>query len=440
VRKLKDSDYFLALHRSKKFLKQQERNDQKASHKLQQPTHISRPINLLNNLGLAEQFAHHGHNFDITIPEIFSIIHNPKETLRVLCGFAETIRKNNTKIKNITVDHGKMIKLDLSAESILDFLILEMKREEANKRKKIRFGGHYPKDAKLRRYLRAVGIIKNLKIEHEYLSEKEESTLRIFRMINKSRLQKVNVGTADIKERKVKEFVDHINSCLEDHGQQLTVSTRASLAHYTGEILGNAEEHSGLQDWTIAGYLDNEHESHLSEIAIFNFGKTIAETFKELPKYSYAYKMVHPYVEAHRRRSLFGTSWTEDDLLTLVALQGNISSKNESPEQDRGQGTVDLIHFFQNVHHECTKDTDTSCEAKMAILSGNTHIMFDGTYQMKSDPSGRQVIAFNKNNDLNEPPDNKYVTHLGKASFPGVIIGIRFPMVTSQTRGLNNGD
>jgi hypothetical protein len=76
----------------------------------------------------------------------------------------------------------------------------------------------------------------------------------------------------------------------------------------------------------------------------------------------------------------------------------------------------------------------------MAILSGNTHIMFDGAYKMKNDPTGRQVIAFNQNNDLNEPPDDKYVTHLGKANFPGVIIGIRFPMATSQTKELNHGN
>ena len=52
---------------------------------------------------------------------------------------------------------------------------------------------------------------------------------------------------------------------------------------YTGEILNNAEDHSGSDDVVITGYLDNSNSTHLCEIAIFNFGKTIAETFREMP-------------------------------------------------------------------------------------------------------------------------------------------------------------
>jgi hypothetical protein len=439
VRKLRESDFYLTRKRYERFLKQHEGNKRRRNVKSSAPSFKSAPINLLNTLPFVDIFRPHHHKLDINIPEKFSIIDNPKETLKVICSFPKTIRTYDQRIREISVDHGKMKQVDLAAESILDFLILDMEREEKQKKKKTKCGGHLPPDAKLIRYLRSVGIIKNLDVKHEMLSKEDESNLRIFRMKNRGALENVSSGTSDIKERTVKEFVDHINSCLNDHRLELTVSGRASLSQYTGEILGNAEEHSGLRDWTIAGYLDKEHEAHMSEIAIFNFGKTIAETFKDLPFNSYAYEIVRPYVDAHKKYSFFGTSWTEDDLLTLVALQGHISSKSTRERPDRGQGTVDLIEFFQNVHQECIKEAEQKCQARMAIVSGNTHILFDGTYTMQDDSLGRKVIAFNKDNDLNQPPDANYVTNMGDVFFPGVIIGIRFPMAASQTKEVKNG-
>jgi len=40
----------------------------------------------------------------------------------------------------------------------------------------------------------------------------------------------------------------------------------------------------------------------------------------------------------------------------------------------------------------------------MVMLSGDTHILFDGTYRMKHDSTGRDVLAFNQRNSLAEPP------------------------------------
>jgi hypothetical protein len=43
----------------------------------------------------------------------------------------------------------------------------------------------------------------------------------------------------------------------------------------------------GKTDWTIQGYIDNSLEIPVCEIAIFNFGKSIAETLKALPSTAY---------------------------------------------------------------------------------------------------------------------------------------------------------
>ena len=431
MRKPRDSDQYLSDQGYKEFLRKHAHSPRVQRKKSTTAVSLSTPISLLYERRLTEIFKPHQHIVDIVIPRNFSIIDNPQDALKVICSFSNTVREFDHRIKEVSIDYGNMQEVDLAAESILDFLFLERQREQRNRRKKTNFRGHYPKDAKLKRYLKAVGIIKNLDIKHEFLAKEEEARLRIFRMRSKKTLRPANAGSSDFKEQVVRDFVDHINVCLNDHKRQLTDMARSKLAQYTGEVLGNAEEHSGYNDWSIVGYLDNAHESHMCEIAMFNFGKTISETFRELPKNSYAYSVIEPYIDAHKSR-WFKQSWTVDDLITLVALQGHVSSKNKSPEDDRGQGTVDLIEIFQRVHQECIKD-EKPCAA-MAILSGYTHILFDGTYKMQADTRGRKVIAFNKGNDLNDPPDEKYVKNLDKLYFPGVIISIRFPMAASQTR------
>lgn len=264
------------------------------------------------------------------------------------------------------------------------------------------------------------------------LTPVEADPLEIFQMRSKRRMADSGTGSLDYKSRAVKDFVDHVNMCLGRHGRRLTEEGRYNLAMYTGEIISNAEEHSGIDDWAIVGYLDNIQDEHLSEIAIFNFGATISESFKSLPEDSYAYGIIKPYVDLHASNGYYGNNWTEENFITLLALQGNISSKNKDESGTRGQGTVEMIDFFQAIHQECLKD-DASC-AKMAILSGSTHILFDGTYQLlKSRGNGRGIIAFNAENDLAKRPDENYVKNLKPVFFPGTVISIRFPMQSRET-------
>ena len=367
---------------------------------------------------------------NIRIPEVFSIVENPISSLSLMYEVAYT--RFNQRLLGINLDYSSVTVIDLAAETILDVLITEFDREAKARRRVFRVKGYYPESDELERYIRAIGIIRHLDVKHERLTPAEEDPLNIFQMRSKRLSKFVDTGSLDYKSRAVKDFVDHINECLNRHGRELTASGRNQLSIYTGEIIGNAEEHSGIDDWAIVGYLDNASGEHISEIAIFNFGQTIAESFSNLPKDSYAYSSIEPYIRRHMTKGFFGRKWTIDNLITLAALQGNISSKNQNKFDTRGQGTVELIEFFQRVHSECISGNRTC--AKMAILSGNTHILFDGTYKLQPDELGRNVLAFNSNNDLSQKPDERYIKNLGNMSFPGTIIGIRFPMIESQTK------
>lgn len=160
--------------------------------------------------------------------------------------------------------------------------------------------------------------------------------------------------------------------------------------------------------------------------------QTIAETLKKLPRDHYTTQQIAPYIAKHQGRRFFGANWAEDDLLTLIALQSQVSCKNESPADTRGNGTVDLIEFFQKVHADGEEIGADGAGPRMALLSGSTHILFDGTYQLRENSNGTKVIAFNEENDLEMKPDPKYVHRL-KAKFPGTVISIRFPLVGSST-------
>ncbi len=204
-----------------------------------------------------------------------------------------------------------------------------------------------------------------------------------------------------------------------------------TLGAYLGEILANAEDHAGYLDWTVQGYLDNTLDVPMCEIAIFNFGRSIAESLQSVDEHGYTWKQVSPYLDMHTQRKLFGRTWREEDLLTVIALQGNVSRLNTSEQTTRGQGTVELIDFFQRINDVCNGDTGS---ARMAIVSGSTYILFDGTYRMEVQEEGAgKVIAFNSDNDLYQRPDPKFVKNLGDQRFPGTIISIKFPLSLAES-------
>jgi hypothetical protein len=294
--------------------------------------------------------------------------------------------------------------------------------------------GFYPKDDRLERYIKAIGIIKSLDVRHEYLPSHEENELKIFKRHSLKSAEMINPGSPTYKERTIAKFVNHINNCLDANEMELTPEGKHNLSRYTGEVLDNAIQHSEMNEWEITGFLDNSIEPHLCEIAIFNFGRTIYESFNKLDRNSYPFVV---QLNQFLKSASFSNMFTEETCITLLALQETISSKNESKTDTRGSGTVQLIEFFQDIHRECTESGSSS--AKMAMLSGKTHILFDGTYKMINDDHGRATIAFNKSNNLKKKPNPKYVRTLGDLYFPGTILSIQFPMQKTYTKEVDHG-
>ena len=363
------------------------------------------------------------------LPREFSLINNPDAALNTIYELVAYSRTTK-KIPYVMLDHSQVESIDLTAEAVFDQVAFEIRRERRSKKRKIRFKGHFPQDEKLRRFLKGIGIIKSLKVEHEYLPTEQERMLDIFAERSGSAAKNLTVGSMDYKENIIKKFIDHIDACLKKNNRRLTDIAINSIGQYTSEILDNAEQHSGKQDWSILGYYDHEDNSHICEIAVFNVGKTISDTFLGLEKDSFAFKDILKYIDFHKKNNFFSNNWREQDLITVAALQGDVSCQNCDEEDTRGHGTVEIIEFFEKMHLECTGET---MSPKMAIISGDTHVLFDGTYRMEPDKNGRKIIAFNSGNDLAKAPDPNYVKKISNNYFPGVIIAIRFGVAESQT-------
>lgn len=367
----------------------------------------------------------------ITIPQNFSIVDDPENALKTIYRLVAFSNRRRPP-KEIFFDHSALVNFDLAAEEILDVAALDFKRVRKRTKAGLQLCGKFPLDSSANRFIKAVGIIKSLNLTPLYLRKEDEQNLKILRFLSYRTLLRPLEESPS--ERAARKLVDYFNECLGVIGRQLTVNGRHYLAVYAGEVLDNAIQHSETQDWVLTGYLDINTHRRVCEISIFNFGKTYADTFTCLGPEHFTRQYIDPFVEIHKKRGFFQPGWEPENLLSVIALQGQISSKNQSRQDTRGNGTIDLINFFQTVHSEASSRESPS--AKMVILSGKTYILFDGEYTMAAGKGDRQIIAFNSKNDLELPPARSHVKCLKGVRFPGTIVSIRFPLPQKAIRNI----
>lgn len=361
----------------------------------------------------------------LSLPPSFSMLDAPEAVLNLVSSFALTHR--TLSISDVFVDFSRITAQDLGAHALLDKLVDEIALQTSYRNSRMGWKGNFPKSAAQQRFIRAMGIIRQLGLSHHYLPLGDAEKIHLFERRCRHFVRELRPRNPEDKTEQsnaAERFANHVNRCLAREGRELTPSARGQLCQYVVEVIDNAENHAGMVDWTIQGYLDTASESPECEIVIFNFGKSIAATLQELPAGNYTKDQIQRYLDLHLAKGWFGPSWREEDLLTLIALQGSVSSKNTSLDTTRGQGTADLIEFFQRMNDERQVEHLTS--ATMYIVSGRTRILFADKYRMHRVDDGSRVIAFNEPNDLNLPPDPQCVMPLKSGEFPGTMIGIKF--------------
>jgi hypothetical protein len=215
------------------------------------------------------------------------------------------------------------------------------------------------------------------------------------------------------QERVCTQLAKHLDSCFKKAaGFKLTAEGHAIVANWAGEIITNAEEHSG--------------ETIYQSLNSPNTSKELRDSIEAL-------------VRKHTSRGFFSLSsrYTAAELWTLYALQDGVSRLNQGyGTSDRGRGTVQLIEAFQ----ELGRTIDDSRIPSMVLVSGNTKIVFDGKYKMQeetmSNGGRRHIIAFNKSNSLDERPDQDCVMKID-GFFPGTLLALRFYLDQRFLKAIN---
>jgi len=372
----------------------------------------------------------------VNIPHNFCLIEYPEEALKAIKN--SCLYYLDKKTKFVTINHTRSKNFNLTAEVLLAIAIQKSQQYIRLKGHKTRLNGVFPDNDDHRQLINEIGVVSEIKAratpKTPYSREKQQLFTR-----NSVNFQKPSASSKDEKSEASTSFANHVNECVKDLGLKLSTDAYQHLMKCVSEVIDNVERHSSALPndyiWHMRGYLNNHSENKHFEISIFNFGMTIAETFTNLPEESYAHHSVKSYVDN------FKSSVDPEVLYTIAALQHRVSCKNETDSDTNGQGTIVLIQFFEALYDAFVEKRWQTDRPKMSIVSGSTHILFDGSYRLKDiekdkgdTDNERFVIAFNERNDLKLPPDRKYVRSMHECFFPGVAISIRFPL--KQLKGI----
>jgi hypothetical protein len=366
----------------------------------------------------------------VKIPRTFSFITHPNDALVTL----ETLRRiaGTRGVDSVTLDYSECEDLDLCASVVQDVLALRAKRQSGFRAGGIEFPGKFSKSDDVNLLLLTSGILKQLGHPISKALPKELTTrLRLFNL----RIGKPGpLHLTSATELTATELADFFDGVLSTEHYRLRPEWKANLIELTTEVLDNAEQHSERdRSWYVIGkYKQSERPEDGGEchIVLFNFGDTIYESLSRADTSVELRRQIRDLASVHRNRQLFTRLaenvglltplWEEESLWTLYALQEGVSRFNNQPGQtDRGNGTVKMLQFFTDL---------ASADPQMALISGKTHILFDGTHRLREKHVGgesRKIIAFNETNDLHDRPDPRYVRTL-RYHFPGTLVSLKF--------------
>lgn len=365
-----------------------------------------------------------GYKKILKVPAIFSISEKPDETIAFLQKLY--YYGSRSDIKEIHIDHSECYCLEIAASTIMDVIVLAIKEYHKKIKKNIQFSGTIPSEGKVKDVFMASGLAAHMDLSIDAGIPMDWHNIKRFKLISGYHHSQIS----DITATKLAEY---IIECMNTQGYTLNGKGKNLLGILFGEVLDNCEIHGGEQTtWFALGhYQQNNRAERYGEVqlVIFDFGNTIYEQLKEKTTSLRTKEKLEFLSSVHKK--FYNKNWTEEMLYTLFSLQEGISRlKDDKVEGNRrrGTGTVRLINNFQLIGQTTENKTPL-----MSITSGHTHICFDGTYKLKSQAvedkeiglEERKIIAFNEENDIFQPPDNRYVKRIN-TFFPGTVISLKF--------------
>ena len=378
----------------------------------------------------------------VVIPEVFSLTENSKETIDSIKRIVKALLiVNNT---SVDFDYSKCKKIDLGAQALMDVILMEYRQFYFKCRKFNRFissggfpngfGGNNINDVNLKKLMFSVGSPANLGIKRNDYPDIVRYAMCSRNMLTAN--DKNNLAAQ--KEIDTTEMIDYVIKCLSKMNRKLTPEKLNDLSIVIGEMLINAEEHSTLHHRFSMGYFQETKENNkhfgLFKLVILNFGNTIYERFKnneDCPQNTI--DRMKELSKSYTKRQLFKQrEFEEDTLWTLYALQQGVTSV---AGKRRGNGTIQFIKSFFNIKG----NLDVDNISKMTIISGNTQIVFDGTYGITEKIDGNKhydMMTFNESGSIEDRPDSSFVK-TSDLYFPGTIISANILLNEDDVKKIN---
>jgi hypothetical protein len=365
------------------------------------------------------------------VPTKFSLIDYPKESYKFIQQILGALITQ--KYSNITIDYTKCERVDLGAQVILDIVQKEMisfykkcSVFKSTRPKVEKIGGKCEPNSDIQKLLYSVGS----PAIHTDKTIKFPDIIP-YKLCIHNRDEGGNpVTIREQKDLDTTELVDYVLDCLKILNRKLTSDKLDDLSTVIGEILINAEEHSTTKNRFSIGYFQekNGNGNHYGvfRLVILNFGKTIYEKFKdpECSNKEVVSKMKNISEQYTRKKYFIFREFEEETLWTLYALQDGVTSIAPERYIKRGNGSIQFIESFFNIKGPMKKFDDIS---KMTILSGNTNITFDGSYNITKgmlDNDEYKYMTFNKSGNIEDKPDSDFVKYVDNY-FPGTIISAK---------------
>jgi len=393
------------------------RNGGKISRLMSKKLHIKNKAFLYKKMGAFRKRE----LYNIKVPKIFDLSTDPDLVLSYLDKLKKDL--NHKTAYDLHVDHSDTEIIDLDASFLFDRLIKDYSKYWARLHIKIRISGKASVHTEVNNFLLSFGLLNELNITHHNLfpdkADKDYSDKYITYKKRGTSDKKYLAGNAST------ELVNYFNKCFIENNFKIIDEAKTSLMDCFGEIIKNAEEHSGRKqtEWTVLGCYNKT--THSCSFSIINHGNSFYQSLAENESTAKEIlKEVSDVIYSHNnvmKKLTIDRNLYEQSIWTYMAIQDGISSKrSESGKAStRGQGIMDVVQFIDQIRNKENHETH------LCIISGNTFLNIDYEYSVIEKKIGknqetRRFIYFNKDGNLSSPPDLKKLKPI-KIRFPGVI-------------------
>ncbi len=375
-------------------------------------------------------------NGHLEVPRIFSLSENHAESMYFLKRLFNILyNETNTKV---ILDYHKCTTLDVDASACMDLILagfITFYHRCQIKNHKVKVKEISPiniTDPEVKNVLLSIGAYKNLT---GFKLKKEEGFIPFTLRMGDSKTDKRGIQ----KEIDETEIVDYVIKCLGEVGQSLTPEAESHLSKVVGEVMANAEEHSDFRYRFAIGYFIKPNKAKdfgTFKLSIFNFGQTIYESFKKSECQDLeVVRQMKELSEDFTKKGFFKKAeYEEQTLWTLYALQEGVTCTRD---WKRGKGTIRFIDRFFKLQGK----PEDECLSKLTLISGNTQIIFDGSFPLIEVVKGKdnqsyQMMTFNESGNIHEKPNEKSVIFVPQY-FPGTLITANI-CITSNNLEIKN--